>query len=190
MAAPPSVEARTRDSLRRDGGHPAVQGGHRRIQELVTEWACPPLNHPGLSYRDPVTAEDGRVYERHGHREAHPVCSRVALARDQRGHGLQAVGGGASAQHASLQVLVKRGAIGGEKGVFVEEADRRRKVGCRVSAEGAAGGDAKAVLLLVEMNYNGWRGLEDTQAYAWYDRAADLLSLAAKKKCTLEEGRG
>ena len=84
----------------------------------------------------------------------------------------------------SLKRLVESGAISGSKADAWKKAvaEEAEVAALRVRAEG---GDARAMYDLGDAYYFGVRGLkkDDTQAFTWYKRAADLNNVHGLSSC-------
>ena len=160
----------------------AVNKRYRQaIDEAVEEYVCPITAELPI---DPVTAEDGRFYERHAIEE---WFSRQPEAQVKSPVNNEPMGKRlfpAVQVRNSLKRLVESGAISGSKAdawkkAMAEEAEM---AALRVKAEG---GDASAMSLLGPAYYKGERGLKKdmTQAFTWLKRAADLNNVRGLTNC-------
>ena len=184
---PPRKRAATADT--------ATKEEHKRyrsaIDEMAEELVCPITQELPV---DPVTAEDGRVYERSAI-EAH-IKGRSAealkspITNEPMGPRLFP----AVQTRNNIERMVKSGAIGGDKAAAwqkrIEEEERvaetRRK---------AEGGDAAAMRDLGSWYREGEKGLavDLKQSFEWFERAAEQLDDArALTSCAqaLLEGKG
>ena len=165
------------------------------IDYVAEEYVCPitaelPFN--------PVTAEDGRCYERHAIEEwfkhtpgpqvkspvtGETMCKRLFPAVQVRN---------------SLKRLVESGAVSrsladawkaAEAAARKREADRKEVAALRQKAEG---GDAESMRRLGGWYREGLRGLQldAAQAFAWLKRAADLNQPISLTLCGLAYLRG
>ena len=151
------------------------------IDEAVEEYVCPITAELPV---DPVTAEDGRFYERHAieewfSRQPQPQV-KSPVTNELMGKRLFP----AVQVRNSLKRLVESGAISGSKAdawkkAMAEEAE---VAALRVKAEG---GDARAMWRLGCVYRDGTRGLKKdlTQAFTWFKRAADLKDARALTDC-------
>jgi hypothetical protein len=162
--------------------HEAVNKRYREaIDEVAEEYVCPITAELPI---DPVTAEDGRCYERCAI-EAWFVRQPQAMVKspvtnEPMGKRLLP----AVQLRNTLKRLVESGAISGSKAdawkaAMAEEAE---VAAIRVKAEG---GDAVAMRELGSSYRKGTRGLKEdrTQAFMWFKRAADLKDVYALGAC-------
>lgn len=172
----------------------ATKEEHKRfrsaIDEMAEELVCPITQELPV---DPVTAEDGRVYERSAI-EAH-IKGRSAealkspITNEPMGPRLFP----AVQTRNNIERMVKSGAIGGDKAAAwqkrIEEeemvAETRRK---------AEGGDRGAMRDLGFWYKDGRKGLavDLKHSFEWFERAAELDEPAALSACAqaLLEGKG
>jgi len=172
----------------------ATKEEHKRfrsaIDEMAEELVCPITQELPV---DPVTAEDGRVYERSAI-EAH-IKGRSAealkspITNEPMGPRLFP----AVQTRNNIERMVKSGAIGGDKAAAwqkrIEEEERvaetRRK---------AEGGDRDAMAELGFWYKDGQKGLavDLKQSFEWFERAAELDEPTALSACAqaLLEGKG
>ena len=153
------------------------------IDEVAEEYVCPITAELPI---DPVTAEDGRCYERCAIeewfvRQPQPQV-KSPVTNEPMGKRLFP----AVQQRNTLKRLVESGAISGSKAdawktAMAEEAE---VAALRVEAEG---GDAKAMSDLGFAYCDGSLGLKKdaTQAFMWFKRAADLKDENALAACGL-----
>ena len=151
------------------------------IDEVAEEYVCPITAELPI---DPVTAEDGRCYERCAI-EAWFVRQPQAqvkspVTNEPMGKRLLP----AVQVRNTLKRLVESGAISGSKAdawkaAMAEEAE---VAAFRVQAEG---GDARAMRKLGSSYRKGTRGLKKdaTQSFMWFKRAADLKEVHALTAC-------
>ena len=158
-----------------------VKRYRQAIDEAVEEYVCPITAELPI---DPVTAEDGRCYERHAIEEwfaRQPEAQvKSPVTNEPMGKRLFP----AVQVRNSLKRLVESGAISGSKAdawkkAMAEEAE---VAALRVKAEG---GDASAMTSLGGVYRDGTRGLrkDATQAFTWFKRAADLKDLGGLTSC-------
>ena len=151
------------------------------IDDVADEYVCPITAELPL---DPVTAEDGRCYERCAieewfSRQPEPQV-KSPVTNEPMGKQLFP----AVQLRNTLKRLVESGAISGSKAdawkkAMAEEAE---VAALRVRAEG---GDASAMSDLGCAYRDGERGLkkDETQAFTWLKRAADLNDVLALTNC-------
>ena len=158
-----------------------VKRYRQAIDEVAEEYVCPITTELPI---DPVTAEDGRCYERCAieewfARQPQPQV-KSPVTNELMGKRLFP----AVQVRNSLKRLVESGAISGSKAdawkkAMVEEA---KVADIRAKAEG---GDAVAMRKLGFAYRDGKRGLkaDRTQAFMWFKRAADLKDVTAIQSC-------
>jgi hypothetical protein len=158
-----------------------VKRYRQAIDEAVEEYVCPITAELPV---DPVTAEDGRCYERYAieewfSRQPQPQV-KSPVTNEPMGKRLFP----AVQVRNSLKRLVESGAISGSKAdawktAMAEEAE---VVALRVKAEG---GDASAMSDLGYSYRDGMRGLKKdaAQAFTWFKRAADLKDTRGLTNC-------
>ena len=157
----------------------AVNKRYRQaIDEVAEEYVCPITAELPI---DPVTAEDGRFYERHAIEEwfsRQPEAQvKSPVTNELMGKRLVP----AVQVRNSLKRLVESGAISGSKTDAWKQAmaEREEVVALRAEAEG---GDANSMCALAIRYDTGTHGLKKdfAQSFKWFKRAADL-----KKRCGL-----
>ena len=160
-----------------------LEAQHKRakgaINSVVKEYVCPiALELPV----DPVTAEDGRVYNRADIQKHIDNSKRVTgngstrrveyrglkspMTKEPMGPNLFP----AIQVRNSIRALIDSGAIDGDEG----SAKRWKKVDdLKTKAES---GDLEAMMHMGELFYNGEDGIvkDDAKAYWWFSRGADL----------------
>ena len=158
------------------------------IDDVAEEYVCPITAELPI---DPVTAEDGRCYERYAieewfSRQPQPQV-KSPVTNEPMGKRLFP----AVQVRNSLKRLVESGAISGSKAdawkkAMAEEAE---VAALRVKAEG---GDASAMHDLGYSYRDGKRGLKQdaTQAFTWFKRAADLKDALGLAECGLRYLKG
>lgn len=142
------------------------------IDEMAEEFLCPITQELPI---DPVTAEDGRVYERSALKDwldrrpegqikspvtNEPMGKRLFPAVQVRN---------------TIKSMVRSGAISGAKSdAWKQRIAEEEEVGAKRRA--AEGGDARAMIALGGWYLNGKNGLErdSKQAFTWFVKAADL----------------
>ena len=169
----------------------AVNKRYRQaIDDVADEYVCPITAELPI---DPVTAEDGRCYERCAIEEwfskiPEPQVKSPVTNEPMGKRLLPAV-----QLCNTLKRLVESGAISGSKAdawkkAMAEEAEVAT---FRAMAEG---GEAKAMLWLGIVYRDGKRGLKRdyTQAFTWFKRAADLKEVNSLVSCGVAylTGRG
>jgi TPR repeat protein len=171
-AAPKETQAETQ----------AVNKRYRQaIDEVAEEYVCPITAELPI---DPVTAEDGRCYERYAIEEwfvRQPQAQvKSPVTNEPMGKRLLP----AVQLRNTLKRLVESGAISGSKAdawktAMAEEAE---VAALRVKAEG---GDAVAMAGLGFAYRDGSRGLKKdmAQSFMWFKRAADLKEVHALSAC-------
>ena len=151
------------------------------IDDVAEEYVCPITAELPI---DPVTAEDGRFYERHAIEEwfsRQPEAQvKSPVTNEPMGKRLLP----AVQVRNSLKRLVESGAISGSKAdawkkAMAEEAE---VAALRAKAEG---GDASAMSELGCSYYRGKGGLKKdaAQAFTWCKRAADLKDAGGLANC-------
>ena len=141
------------------------------IDQAAEDFLCPISQELPV---DPVTAEDGRIYERseiQRHIDQRAGDLRSPMTNEPMGKKLLP-----SAQTRSMiRTLVRTGAIGGDKAARWEERlkDEEQLQTWRRRAED---GDGEAMRSLGEAYWNGEHGLKEDVAagYRWYKKGADL----------------
>ena len=156
----------------------AVNKRYRQaIDDVADEYVCPITAELPI---DPVTAEDGRCYERCAieewfSRQPRPQVKSPVTNEPMGKRLLPAV-----QLRNTLKRLVESGAISGSKADAWKKAmaDEAAVAALRVRAEG---GDASAMDVLGRSYRDGERGLKKdmTQAFTWFKRAADLKDATA-----------
>ena len=171
-AAPQETQAETQAVVKRY---------RQAIDEVAEEYVCPITAELPI---DPVTAEDGRCYERCAieewfARQPHPQV-KSPVTNELMGKRLFP----AVQVRNSLKRLVESGAISGSKAdawkkAMAEEAE---VAALRAKAEG---GDAKSMSRLGHSYRDGVHGLKKdlAQAFTWLKRAADLKHVNAIQAC-------
>ena len=170
-AAPEETQAETQ----------ACKRYRQAIDDVAEEYVCPITAELPI---DPVTAEDGRCYERYAIEEwfsRQPEAKvKSPVTNEPMGKRLFP----AVQVRNSLKRLVESGAISGSKAdawkkAMAEEAE---VAALRVKAEG---GDASAMNVLGHAYHVGERGLKKdlAQAFMWLKRAADLKDVRALTAC-------
>ena len=160
------------------------------IDDVAEEYVCPITAELPI---DPVTAEDGRCYERHAieewfSRQPQPQVKSPVTNELMGKRLLPAV-----QVRNSLKRLVESGAISGSKTDAWKKAmaDEAAVAALRVKADG---GDSKAMSELGYAYRDGKRGLkkDDSQSFTWLKRAADLQDVRGLTACAVAyvNGRG
>ena len=151
------------------------------IDEAVEEYVCPITAELPV---DPVTAEDGRCYERHAIEEwfsRQPEAQvKSPVTNELMGKRLLP----AVQVRNSLKRLVESGAISGSKADAWKKAMAEEAEVAALRAQ-AEGGDARAMTRLGYSYRDGKRGLkkDKKQAFTWFKRAADLKEVTALTQC-------
>ena len=160
----------------------AVNKRYRQaIDEAVEEYVCPITAELPV---DPVTAEDGRFYERHAIEEwfsRQPQAQvKSPVTNEPMGKRLFP----AVQVRNSLKRLVESGAISGSKADAWKKAMKEEAEVAALRAK-AEGGDEIAMKRLGFSYRDGKRGLKQdyTQAFTWFKRAADLKEVHALTEC-------
>jgi hypothetical protein len=160
----------------------AVNKRYRQaIDDVADEYVCPITAELPL---DPVTAEDGRCYERCAieewfSRQPEPQV-KSPVTNEPMGKRLFP----AVQLRNTLKRLVESGAISGSKADAWKKAMAEEAEMAVLRAQ-ADGGDATAMRWLGYSYRDGLRGLkqDDTQAFTWFKRAADLKDARALTDC-------
>eukprot|EP00964_Phaeocystis_antarctica_P036833 scaffold21018_cov65-Phaeocystis_antarctica.AAC.1 len=170
-AAPEETQAETQ----------ACKRYRQAIDEVAEEYVCPITAELPI---DPVTAEDGRCYERCAieewfDRQPQPRVKSPMTNAPMGKRLLPAV-----QVRNSLKRLVESGAISGSKADAWKKA-MAEEVEVAALREKAEGGDAVAMRDLGNLYRNGKYGLKQdlTQAFMWFKRAADLNDARALTEC-------
>ena len=158
-----------------------VKRYRQAIDDVAEEYVCPITAELPI---DPVTAEDGRCYERCAieewfSRQPEPQVKSPVTNEPMGKRLLPAV-----QLRNTLKRLVESGAISGSKAdawkkAMAEEAE------VAALREKAEGGDAIAMQRLGFAYRDGKRGLKQDkkQAFTWFKRAADLRDIFALAAC-------
>ena len=151
------------------------------IDDVADEYVCPITAELPI---DPVTAEDGRCYERCAieewfSRQPEPQV-KSPVTNEPMGKRLFP----AVQLRNTLKRLVESGAISGSKADAWKKAMAEEAVVAALRAK-AEGGDAEAMRRLGFSYRDGKRGLKQdaTQAMTWLKRAADLKDASAVAEC-------
>ena len=136
------------------------------VDESLTHLVCAITQELPL---DPVTAEDGNIYERSAIEEWLKQQQKSPLTNQPMGSKLLP----AFQVRSMIETMVRSGAIGGE---VAESWRKRLEVEQEVARvkERADGGDVEAMLLLAKMYHVGRDGLKKDakQSFRWVERAA------------------
>ena len=158
-----------------------VKRYRKAIDEVAEEYVCPITAELPI---DPVTAEDGRCYERCAieewfARQPQPQV-KSPVTNELMGKRLFP----AVQVRNSLKRLVESGAISGSKADAWKKAMADEAL-VAVTRQKAEGGDAKAMRRLGFAYRDGRRGLkaDRTQAFMWFKRAADLKDVRSLTAC-------
>lgn len=143
------------------------------VDESLTHLVCAITQELPL---DPVTAEDGNIYEREAIEEWLKQQQKSPMTNQPMGAKLLP----AFQIRAMIETMVRSGAISGE----VAESWRKRLEEEQEVAgikERADGGDLRAMLKLAHWNRDGSHGLrkDPVQVLRWFERAAKAGSLEA-----------
>ena len=158
------------------------------IDDVAEEYVCPITAELPI---DPVTAEDGRFYERCAIeewfvRQPQPQV-KSPVTNEPMGKRLFP----AVQVRNTLKRLVESGAISGSKADAWKKAmsEEAEVAAFRVKAEG---GDARAMRKLGVSYRKGTRGLKKdlTQSFMWLKRAADLKDAYALRTCGIAYLKG
>jgi hypothetical protein len=165
------------------------------IDQVADDYLCPISQELPV---DPVTAEDGRIYERTEIEEHIRLRRRTGDLRSPMTNEKMGKKLFPSAQTRSvIQKLVTTGAIGGDKAArWKERMEERLKdaEALQTWRRQAEGGNCAAMWELGEAYFWGEHGLKVDEAagYAWYKKGADLNDarcLGSAGDCLLR-GRG
>ena len=167
---------------------PVAKRYRKAIDEVAEEYVCPITGQLPI---DPVTAEDGRCYERCAIEEwfVRQLEAQVKspLTNETMGKRLFP----AVQLRNSLKQLVESGAISGCKADAWKKAmaDEAEVAALRLAAEG---GDANAMCKLGFSYREGTRGLKTdlVRSFMWFGRAADLKDVRAIQLCGYAYLRG
>ena len=158
-----------------------VKRYRQAIDDVADEYVCPITAELPI---DPVTAEDGRCYERCAIEEwfskiPEPQVKSPVTNEPMGKRLLPAV-----QLRNTLKRLVESGAISGSKADAWKKAMAQEAEVAALRAK-AEGGDATAMRRLGDAYRRGERGLKKdlTQAFTWYKRAADLKDATALTQC-------
>ena len=153
------------------------------IDDVAEEYVCPITAELPI---DPVTAEDGRCYERCAieewfSRQPEPQVKSPVTNEPMGRRLLPAV-----QVRNTLKRLVESGAISGSKADAWKKAMAEEAEVAAIRAK-AEGGDATAMRRLGFAYHDGKRGLkrDREQAFTWFKRAADLKDVSAVAACGL-----
>ena len=159
----------------------AVKRSRQAIEELADEYTCP------ITYElpiDPVTAEDGRCYERCAieewfEKQPQPQV-KSPVTNELMGKRLFP----AVQLRNTLTRLVESGEISGSKANAWKQAKANQAQVAALRAKAEAG-DAHAMGRLGFSYRDGTRGLKKdaTQAFKWFKKAADLRDPPAATSC-------
>ena len=151
------------------------------IDDVAEEYVCPITAELPI---DPVTAEDGRFYERHAIEEwfSRQPEAQVKSPVNNEPMGTRLLP--AVQVRNSLKRLVESGAISGSKADAWKKAMAEEAAVAALRAR-AEGGDASAMSRLGFVYHEGTRGLKKdfTQAFTWFKRAADLKEVGGLTDC-------
>ena len=167
---------------------PVAKRYRQAIDEVAEEYVCPITGQLPI---DPVTAEDGRCYERCAIEDwfvRKPEAQvKSPLTNETMGKRLFP----AVQLRNSLKQLVESGAISGCKADAWKQAmaDEAEVAALRMAAEG---GDANAMCKLGFSYREGTRGLKTDLAlsFKWFERAAELKDVRAIQLCGYAYLRG
>ena len=158
-----------------------VKRYRQAIDEVAEEYVCPITAELPI---DPVTAEDGRCYERHAieewfSRQPQPQV-KSPVTNEPMGKRLFP----AVQVRNSLKRLVESGAISGSKADAWKQAvaEEAEVVALRAEAEG---GNAESMCALAHRYDAGTHGLRQdfAQSFKWFKRAADLKHVSGLTNC-------
>ena len=160
----------------------AVNKRYRQaIDDVADEYVCPITAELPI---DPVTAEDGRCYERCAIEEWFAKQPRPQVKSPVTNEPMGKRLLPAVQVRNTLKRLVESGAISGSKADAWKKAmaDEAKVAALRKKAEG---GDSSAMRDLGYLYRDGKRGLkqDDTQAFTWFKRAADLKDVGGLAAC-------
>ena len=160
----------------------AVNKRYRQaIDDVADEYVCPITAELPI---DPVTAEDGRCYERCAIEEWFAKQPRPQVkspvTNELMGKRLLP----AVQLRNTLKRLVESGAISGSKADAWKQAMAEEAEVVTLRAE-AEGGDAESMCALARLYAAGTHGLRKdfAQSFKWYKRAADLKHVHALTNC-------
>ena len=159
----------------------AAKRSRRAIEELADEYTCPITFELPI---DPVTAEDGRCYERCAIEEwleKNPQPQvKSPVTNELMGKRLFP----AVQLRNTLTRLVENGEISGPRAVAWKQAKANQAQVAALRAKAEAG-DAHAMGRLGFSYRDGTRGLKKdaTQAFKWFKKAADLRDPPAATSC-------
>ena len=160
------------------------------IDEVAEEYVCPITAELPI---DPVTAEDGRCYERCAIEEwfARQAQAQVKSPVTNEPMGKRLFP--AVQLRNTLKRLVESGAISGSKADAWKQA-MAKEAEVAALREEAEGGDAAAMMDLGRAYHDGTHGLKTdlTQSFTWFKRGADLKNATALTSCGIAylHGRG
>ena len=181
-APPPPMPPKRAASQETQAETQAVVKRYRQaIDEVAEEYVCPITAELPI---DPVTAEDGRCYERCAieewfKRQPQPQV-RSPVTNETMGKRLLP----AVQVRNSLKRLVESGAISGSKADAWKKAMAEEAEVAAVRSK-AEGGNAVAMRMLGFVYHNGTHGLKQdlARSFMWAKRAADLKDLHAITWC-------
>jgi len=182
LGRPPSWNAAQARGEGRPGETEAVNKRYRQaIDDVADEYVCPITAELPL---DPVTAEDGRCYERCAieewfSKQPEPQV-KSPVTNEPMGKRLFP----AVQVRNTLKRLVESGAISGSKADAWKKAMKEEAEVAAIRAR-AEGGDARAMKRLGFAYRDGERGLKQdlAQAFTWFKRAADLREVTGLAEC-------
>ena len=158
-----------------------VKRYRQAIDDVAEEYVCPITAELPI---DPVTAEDGRCYERCAIEEWFAKVPEPQVKSPVTNEPMGKRLFPAVQLRNTLKRLVESGAISGSKAdawkkAMAEEAE------VAALREQAEGGDARAMRQLGYAYRKGTRGLKQDrkQAFTWFKRAADLKDIYALAEC-------
>ena len=158
-----------------------VKRYRQAIDEVAEEYVCPITAELPI---DPVTAEDGRCYERCAIEEWFVRRPQPQVKSPVTNEAMGKRLFPAVQLRNSLKRLVESGAISGSKADAWKKAvaEEAEMAALRVTAEG---GDANAMRKLGFSCRDGTRGLKTdlAQSFTWFKRAADLKDVRAILLC-------
>ena len=160
----------------------AVNKRYRQaIDDVADEYVCPITAELPI---DPVTAEDGRCYERCAIEEWFAKQPRPQVKSPVTNEPMGKRLFPAVQLRNTLKRLVESGAISGSKADAWKKAMAEEAEVAALRAQ-AEGGDATAMRRLGFAYRDGERGLKQDgkQAFTWFKRAADLKEVYALTEC-------
>ena len=162
----------------------AVKRSRQAIEELADEYTCPITFELPI---DPVTAEDGRCYERCAIEEwleRQPQASQPQVKSPVTNELMGKLLFPAVQLRNTLTRLVESGEISGSKANAWKQAKANQAQVAALRAKAEAG-DAHAMGRLGFSYRDGTRGLKKdaTQAFKWFKKAADLRDPPAATSC-------